>query len=310
MTPSTASAIDMNASSAKKLFDAETFKPSEGYHVCQTTAEFNADLEKLRQFDRSGEKKSGFFNGLMLLGGVALLVAIVCTFMDALGSAKLFAFLGGPTFVVGLIGWSAIGYADLENRRYEFLVQLVRLLGADMPANGLLNAKMDLLPATHGTKFAKKGMVGEWKTKFYVDRWLELSGVFLDGSKFSVSMVEKHQDRSKTKRSRSGKYKTKYKKKNSSEAIVRLKLKAKNHPDTSPYLAEITKHLRLPDWTILKSIDVQDHTITLRATTAVDWDVRRQSGKSVNFDGVEWVAMMFLSLYKALNQALNQEGKS
>lgn len=254
----------------------------------------------------------------MVLGGAILLVAFVCLIMEASSTAKLFALLGGLTFVTGLIGWSVIGYADLENRRYEFLVQLVRLLGADMPANGLLSAKMDLLPTSHSSNFVEKGTVGAWKTKFYVDRWLELSGVFLDGSKFSVAMIEKHQDRSKTKRSRSGKTKTKYKKKNSSEAIVRLKLKSKRHPDTSQYLAAIQKHIRLPDWTVLKSVDVQENTITLRATTLITWDVRvpgetaGSGGKAVDFDGVEWVAMMFLSLYQALNyqQSQNQEAQS
>ncbi len=287
----------------KVTFDPESFHKKNQYIVHQAAPEFADDLLTLREMDRGSESKQRIFGGMMGLSVIPFFILIVILISGSSAiAATIFGIVGGLLLIGGIIGWLMVGHANLEDRRYEFLAQLVQLLSTDMPANGMLAAKMDLLPIQQSQKLDRKGTVGPWKVTYYSDRWLDLNGVLLDGAKFSVTMIQKHQDRQKTKRSRSGKLKTKHKTKGSSEAIVRIKLKSKYHPDTSQYASRLEQAIKLPPWTQLKSVTVQGHTVTLRTSTTVEWDVVGPSGAPPTHDAVQWVALMFLSLYQVLNE--------
>ena len=101
----------------------------------------------------------------------------------------------------------------------------------------------------------------------------------------------------------SGKLKRKTKTKNASEVIVSLKFKNKRYPNAQELASGIQQFVRLPQWAELKSVVAEGDALTLRSTTKSGWSAGNPQGKKPARDGVGWVSMAFLSLYKLLNEA-------
>ena len=207
---------------------------------------------------------------------------------------------------------------DVPDRRYEAALGILKLVRRDLAQDSLVEVQVDCRPHNHKSKKVRTGKVSYWNVKYHVDNWFVLRGAFADGTKFSMMLIEKHQDRSRTKRSASGKIKHKSKTKIASEAILRFKIKPKKNPDLRDGWQGRVKSnhaaVRLPNWTQRKSLDAKGDRITLRSTTKSSWDAvnRAQQGKKkVERDGVKWMAMMFLSLYGVLDAAKpnSKEGK-
>ena len=313
VTPGTASTFSLSE---------EEFSQSLQYRACSSPARILADVEFLEQFDalqagRSASwKKMSIFGLLGALAGVILVVVgiSVAPVLSAVGVVGVVVGLGFAIF--GGIQTSSSGKLDLEDRRYGLLGGVAKLLSADMSDTSSFTVNLDFRNHTHADKLQRKGKVGRWNVEFYVDRWLELQGRFVDGTKFSVAMVEKHQKRHRKKRSRSGKIKHKSKTKHATEAIVSLKIKGKRYPQVTGQAKRIKQYIQLPPSTALKSVSVEGDQLTMRSTCANPWAVKTAQQKSSpavtrnargsivpQVDAVNWLAMMLLSLYALLNDS-------
>lgn len=319
--------------------DQESFQESLQYQAHGAQDRILGDIEFFRQFDALQATKSAFWKkigagglvGALVGGALAVASASVSTAL-----AAILGLLGVAALVLGAVGMvfaRGSGSLDLEDRRYELLAGMVRLLSADMADDALFSVRLDFRRHNHHDKMQRKGKVGRWNATFFVDPWLQLQGRFVDGTKFTMSMIAKHQDRERTKRSASGKLKRKSKTKDSSEAIVSLKIKGKRYPNVTPAAATTTdqgtippvlqsggagsstahgahdqrlsQYIQLPPWTALKSVAVEGDQLTLRSTCTQNWTVKTptQPLGLRQGDGVNWLAMMLLSLYALLNES-------
>ncbi len=117
-------------------------------------------------------------------------------------------------------------------------------------------------------------------------------------------MIEKQQNRQRTKRSASGKLKTKRKTKNASEAIVTLRVKEKRYPAVASLTdAPDSALIQLPPWVQVKSVGIEGESLTLRSVTKGGWNVSGPGFEPAPNDGVNWVAMKLMYLYSLLNTA-------
>ncbi|PHR96530.1 MAG: hypothetical protein COA78_28690 [Blastopirellula sp.] len=272
------------------------FKKTLQYQSNATVKSVLNDFEYFQQFDKEQEKKCLTW-GMICGAGVVLAVAGILLCFNEQTS------FGIPVIVVGAVVAIAAGInyqinkrLDLENKRYELASGVLQLLKTDMAEDSTINVALDFNPHNHKAKFVRSGKVGYWNAKFYLDKWLEIQGRFVDGTKFSLTFIEKQQDRHRTKRSASGKTKHKYKTKNASEVIVSLKIKNKRYPHLESLINDLNKSVQLPPWVELKSVVTDGDALTIRSVTKNSWG-------SKDKDGVNWVALKFLSLYKLLNDA-------
>ena len=260
-------------------------------------------VDQLRTFDRQHESRqmlaylAGAIGVICAIGGVMALSQE----KEAPGVSLLLIGIGVaiPAFVLAV----NFGALNFDNRRYELLGGLLRLLRADMAENAPVSVQLDLSPHTSKEKLQRTGKVGYWDASFFVDRWFDLQSRLVDGTKYSITLIEKNQHRTRTKRSASGKLKTKTKKKSSSEAVVRLKVKAERYPRLGDNMKTAAGAVQLPKWATVKKLDFDRQTLTLRVAMASNWDVSRERGGQGTRDGVQLVAAMLLSLYQVLNRS-------
>jgi len=282
--------------------DERQFMRSLQYSGIVPVASAASDMTYLRSIDKMVESRKWIscvvasIAGVMMIGGCFLAEYKPLLF----GGLALVGFL---TFLAGLISAWRYHQFDLDDRRYEFVASLLPLLQVDMEENATAEIHMNFLPHNHKSKFQRKGKVGYWDANFYNDAWFSMRGRFLDGTKFSMTLLEKQQDRSRWKTSMSGKLKRKTKTKNASEVIVSLKFKNKRYPNAQELASGIQQFVRLPQWAELKSVVAEGDALTLRSTTKSGWSAGNPQGQQPARDGVGWVSMAVLSLYKLLNEA-------
>ncbi|HIF01264.1 MAG TPA: hypothetical protein EYG03_29045 [Planctomycetes bacterium] len=300
--------------------DGSHLKKTHKYQRTAPASAVLADLDAIRNIDGDAEHQVRFWTRILWLGMLALVggLGLFVVNLDLVGGVvDVAGLVGGGVGVVGLatIVFAVIrrflhGQLDVDDRRYELAAGILTYLSRDMAADEQVSVEIDFRPHNHKSKFVEKGKVGYWNAKFYVDPWIILKGRFLDGTKYAVSMIEKQQDRHRTKRSASGKLKTKTKTKNASEAIVTLKVKQKRYPELSAHASTVdASSVRLPGWVSVKTVGVEEEGLTLRSTTKLGWDVYSPGEREQEHDGVHWIAMKFMYLYSLLNQAKKAKHK-
>ncbi|MDA7492568.1 hypothetical protein OAM37_00915 [bacterium] len=307
-------------------FDEAGFQKTLVYKSKSSPETVIAQLSSLRSMDKKIEETRKKYSIVLLAGGLAFVGGFLGILaLDGLGAGivglivVLLLMAGGAlAFIWGMYCLNANSMQDVPDRRYEAALGILKLVRKDLAQDSLVEIQVDCRPHNHKSKKVRTGKVSYWNVKYHVDNWFVLRGAFADGTKFSMMLIEKHQDRSRTKRSASGKIKHKSKTKIASEAILRFKIKPKKNPDLRDGWQGRVKSnhaaVRLPNWTQRKSLDAKGDRITLRSTTKSSWDAvnRAQQGKKkVERDGVKWMAMMFLSLYGVLDAAKpnSKEGK-
>jgi hypothetical protein len=142
--------------------------------------------------------------------------------------------------------------------------------------------------------------------EYFLDPWLDLSGRFLDGTSYRLQGFEKHQARRKTYRGRSGKTKSKSKSKSALQVTLSLKPSPKQYAEADSISTKLKETVQLPGWCKQKSAGIHKDRLQLTTQTTVDWHgqpLPRQPDEKTFASGPHLVAMMFLSLYQALNQS-------
>ncbi|MCA9139814.1 MAG: hypothetical protein KDB00_23740 [Planctomycetales bacterium] len=298
-----AGAQQRSPAASESSFDPASFSRSRRYHATGNAGLILGDIQKLREFDSFQERRNMIWILVVVFGFVLFFVGIAFLFMDRTTPAWVTGGVGLATIFTSFTILAMRSGLDLDNRRYELVAGILGLLQRDMASDAPIQLTIDFREHNHKDKFVRSGKVGRWDAKFYVDRWLEMKGRLLDGSKYSVSMIQKHQDRSRTKRSVSGKMKYKTKTKGSCEAVVSIKFKEKCYPQKPPNDLELYKSANLPEWVELKSFKTEGDILTIRATTTEEWNSRTATQGNVARDGVHWLAMMFMNVYKQLNRS-------
>jgi len=284
-------------------FDVAEFKRSRCYKVDDTSDTIVADMVHLRLFNRAQKKTIRTWSWVGGLGIASTVAGIVILFAQMVIPGAVVGSIGLAAAIVGFSRRVINGRLKLDERRCELVAGFLFLLSKDMATDAQINITMDFRPHNHPDKLLRRGKVRYWDASFFLDRWLEVRGRFLDGTKYSITLIEKQQDRHRKKRSASGKYKNKHKTKNTSEAIVSLKIKQKRYPRTADSPGGIQDSMKLPPWVELKSADIEGDILTLRTTTKLGWDAVSLDESPPERDGVHWIAMMFLALYRLLNDS-------
>lgn len=290
-------------------FDLTAFRKSRVYTTRDTAANVAHDLSVIRRLDRRKEKLQRQYE--ILAGIFGVLLAAAFPLGGGLGSLWVWVVLALSAFLVIAFVLRAVHKSlNLENRRYELLDGLLRLLGADMAEDAAVDVALDLRAPNHKSKFQRKGQVkrkwgSSWNVNYFKDPWLRLRGRLLDGTRFQVLVTEKHQDRSRWKTSSSGKKKRKTKTKASTEAAVILRMKEGRYGPLDSFISELGGAVKLPPWAETKRLEGDSGSLKLESQTSAAWDVTRPrtSKPASGPDGVAWISMMFLSLYQGLNLA-------
>lgn len=285
-------------------FNEATFRKSLSYSSTAAPSDILRDIDAIRNLDADAEHNNHFWN-LVIFGCVLVILAAIPAFV--VEYVVVGVFLG----VAGLIGLCfSIGQKihnnelDVPNRRYELVTEVLGYLSKDIGPDETVSVAIDFKPHNHKSKLDRKGKAGKWNVKYFVDSWLTLSGRLLDGTKFHISMIEKHQDRDRTSRSRSGKTKFKTKTKVASEAILQLKVKPRRYPNLSALVGTTDSNaFQLPPAIGVKAFFADDETLRLRTTSAVQWDVYPMKERPGKHDGVTWLATKLMTLYGLLNSA-------
>ena len=277
--------------------------------TCQVTAaELLQSIGEIRQLDQSSEKTQSS-------GCVVAVLCVLAAFLSVAGGA-VYETPWPLLIAVAAVGFGIVSVSksllsrktNFENRRYELIAQLVGMLSTDMSPAEPIQVAINLLPQNDKSKFRGKDKTGRWTVSHFHDPWLTLESRLLDGTKFSLHMSEKLQQRTCWKRGRSGKMKHKSKSKNSSEVALFLKVKPEKYPQLEQLGATAHEAIKLPDWADIKSLEIDSQSLSLRVTTSKSWQVGTGE-KPTQTDGTQLVSTMFLSLYQVLT--LSREiGKS
>lgn len=259
-----------------------------------------ADVQSLREFDKQSEASVKTYKIITLVSVLAFAAGIGLTILTASPLCLVVALAGIVGAITGGVLWARGAKFDLANKRYELFGELVRLLSRDMAKDAPLTAALDLAPANDARKKVSEGEAGVWKVTYFVDPWLKLSGRFADGTSFQIALTEKFQARGKWKRSRSGKNKYKQKNKTTTQGCVRLFPKEKRYENLAKVTDKAESLLRLPPWVGVKKLDATAEELSLTTFTSENWGVRRQEPQT-QYDGVELMAMMLLSMYQVLH---------
>lgn len=284
--------------------DLERFKQDPVYTFEGSVAQIRADVQEIRAVDRDAEETLTFWF-YVLLAGIALIVAGIA--IGVLASdysivGIVIGVMGGVTLLVALFQRWQIGHLDFDDRRYELLDGVLNLLNVDIPDDETLRLRLDLRTPEHDSKFTREGYAGRWQVKYYTDAWLQLEGRFLDGTKFRLQATDKFQSRGRWGGRRGNKWKTKTKCRYDFE--VTLKPKPHKYPHKQTATADLQGALQLPQWCWLKFAQAREDALVLQVWTDADWQVPSEAkDQTSQFNGVDLVAMMFLSLYQPLNLA-------
>lgn len=282
------------------------------YQRAATIPEIQRDLERLRTFDKHHEKRQSFHLKLMaMLIPVSLILVFVTGLLFVRGSGSLswlcaiaaVTSVAGAIFVV--VKYSQHKRLNLEDKRYECLNEFLRLIAVDANQNQTFNASLVFGKHNRKETFVRAGKVGRWDVKYYVNDWFTVSGRLKDGSRFSISIREKQQDRSRWKHKK-GNAKLKSKVKNSEEISLIIRPKEKRYPDLVKLVPDAPKSLQIPEYAELKSFSFQQQAIVLRLAIrgSCIWKSSLQGNQSINRqvkERVNLLAMMLLSVYQMLN---------
>lgn len=285
--------------------DLAQFQKTLIYQHTGTITEICADLLGLSQFDALHERlRSRWGWSALALIPVGLVSAFVSSPLNHASKPAL-VWLGicFVAFVTCLVQWIRHSRVDLSNRRYELANEVLRLLEKDSSKEATIELQLDLRKPNHASKKQRDGTVGPWKVKYFVDPWLDLRGRFLDGTSYRLLGVEKFQARTKTYRSSSGKSKSKSKSKSSTQVTLSLKPSGKRYAEVEEIAPKLTAAVQLPGWASSRSVDAADGRVSLTTFTTANWTGQPRGPDATQPSGPHLVAMMFLSLYQALNQS-------
>lgn len=174
--------------------------------------------------------------------GVAIVVTIVLAFaVGAIAAAVMLA----VTLALGFF-YFWMRKIDVSNNFRQFALPVLTVFKEDIDAAHPVRLQLDLASPTVASK--KQGEKPPYKAgayhkvieSTYLDSWMSVEALLVDGTKLSWSVSDSIRERKKTKRNARGKYKTKTKYTKKTSLEVTLRLRKKTYDVTAPADAEIT----------------------------------------------------------------------
>jgi hypothetical protein len=279
--------------------DLVAFKKTLRYARAAAPDEVVQDVGALRLFDASHEALERRWRRLMVFGFVGAFIAV---FVGGILSSVVGApwpMLAVPALlglgIVSAIRKRAWGRLNLANERYELLAAVCRLLKADLPREGTIDAGLELDRPEQPRYLTRQLERGRWKCKLYVQPWLRLRGKLVDGTRFDVRAVERQEVRTCWKTNARGKQKHKRKVKATTLLDVVLVPRRKEGQAGLAGLGErLTQAAKLPPEARLLRVRADADGLSLRAAlTPADPRTR--------FVALEkTVALMLLSVYQVV----------
>jgi len=272
----------------------EQIASREACDATETVSELRQAIEDIRSADEVAEQKKRKGTILIVVGILLAIGGLIIGAMAEMVAVTIGGIgLGAGSLVVGIVIRAAVK-GDYDNHRFELADRLLGLLGSDMAPDSPVHLRMDLSKTDAKTKFVGESTAGRWKVKQFQDPWLGLGGRLLDGTRFRIGVTDHHQNRSCWKTSRSGKRKHKTKTKAGVEVRVDLKVKEARYPGLGSLAEDPGAAVQLPEWALVKGIDVADGSLSIRAAA-------KGGVTAADFDTDQLVANMLLSLYQVLN---------
>jgi hypothetical protein len=256
------------------------------------------DLSTISNLDNEAEIQKKKWTKLLIVSVVALLLS---WFLGPTLGVAQYALLGASFFLLVTSGVKLFteGKMDTEDRRYELVQEMLKLISSDIDDGTPLKLHMNLNKPNRKENADGEASVYGWKVKYYRDPWLEVRGRFLDGTKFQVMALEKYQHRSKWKTSASGKKKHKTKTKTATEFIINLRFKSTRYPNMEALTEKARGAVKLPSGLLIKSVELSAGQASLRTNTKTTWHGVESDEPGLNAS--HGLASMFLSLYQILN---------
>lgn len=275
----------------------ERFKNTLVYEHTDSIAALRADLQRIHELDKEKEGKSGrawWIIGFGALAGIGGLIGMTVNSLLAIP-----AIAGGIMFVTGIILKIVHGKLDVDDARYEIADGLLDMLALDSAPDSSVQLRVDFQNHSHESKFKRAGKSGAWDVKYYVDPCISLRGRLLDGVRYSVTVTQKLQKRSKWKTNPRGKTKHKSKSKACAELQVVLRFKPEKFPAFNRIADKVQGSLRMPRGQAVKDLQVTENQVSLQLR-----DARPTPDEQLHVGLVlEALTTMFLGLYQGLNVA-------
>ena len=273
--------------------------------------ELLSDLGALRLLDAHSERMIKKGQKIASLSLIGMIVGGAGVFwsgsggLQVLAAAFVLAGIGG--FIYGVIFQKSHGRLNLEDLRYEIPAQLLNFLQVDTKPDVPTSCQIDFEQHNAQRKLIREGKAGRWNVKYFTSRWFSLQGRLADDTKYSLSMMIKHQDRHRTQRSASGKLKHKSKSKTAQEIALKFKLKEKRYPQLKEIVTDVarTAHqaVQIPSHSAIKSLEVSSESLQLTVTTPRSFQGPGVPEQKAVEEAVTIVTSMMLSLYQILNLA-------
>lgn len=312
-------------------FDPQQFGTTLMVEETAPIPSLQSDLDALRRFDHEMEAQQSkhgtrgcllgavSFGSLFLIpltAGLSLVLTVPCVIVLVLSIKRYLHFSRQNT----------------ENRRYELVASVLRLVAADTGPEAPVALHLDLRSAERQENKQREGKVGVWSVNYYEHAWLRLRGRLLDGTSWTLTATERLQVRRKTYRSRSGKTKSKTKRKSMTLFGLALAPKEKRYGSMSGLAAQTEAAVQLPEWAVAKRVTAEGDGLALKAFTKLDWSEPAPAGQagpveyratprgrgdapnkslvvgSTGPRGSKLVGLMFLSLYQHLNTVRRRAG--
>ncbi len=145
-------------------------------------------------------------------------------------------------FIAAVVGagvlWSFLRRVDISNNFRSFSLPVLTLMREDFDASKPVKLRMNLDPPTASSKKTaesapyKLGAYHKIIDTTYVDPWMSVAAVLVEGTKLSWDVTDEVRERKKTKRNARGKYKTKTKYRKKTDIEVEMGLLKKNYSMT------------------------------------------------------------------------------
>jgi hypothetical protein len=285
--------------------DFDRFRSEPIFRSTAPVQELMADLVRLKGFDAEMETRQALWSKR---GRLSLILALVSFFslfvIGPMGLALvsfglIVAFL--VAYLVCSIRSSRFNRLNLDDRRYELVLNLLQRLRKDIAPAEPVTVELDFHPRTDKRNLTDRRKVGTWKAEFFVQRWLSLQARMLDGTHLRLGMEERLQLRTRSKTNRRGRVKTKTKLKGMSLLQAQLRVKPEKHPELSRLAGLAKQAVRLPKGVKLVRLEVTAERLSLRSRMSLDWKPREAATTGPTLDASRTYLTMLLSLYQVLN---------
>jgi hypothetical protein len=134
-----------------------------------------------------------------------------------------------------LVMWIFLRQIDVSNNFRSFTLPVLSVMREDFDASKPMRLRMNLDPPnvslkkTNESKPYSKGVYHKIIDTTYVDPWMSVSAVLVDGTKLSWNVTDEVRERKKTKKNARGKYKSKTKYRKKTEIEVEMGLLRKSY---------------------------------------------------------------------------------